>query len=268
MGDDGWHVGHRIKKRPQVPIISYGIILFTDSIGMTDVKYLLYRRRDTFEYIDFLRGCWCSEEHLPYLFSMMTPEERNRLRNHTLRELWDDLWVHHNCKIYVDGYPRAKRKYDSIAHRIKDLLDSTTSVIEHPPMGWPKGKKNNIRETPIDCAIREFTEETRIPLYRDAIWSDKPYIEKFRGGDGKLYQTYYYLAYTPVPILVGKISTPQCIRKETISEEASELHWFKYSDACLNLPPRRQIMLKRVMMDIEAEKPPRRSEHHHRPPGL
>ncbi len=250
MGDD--YDRRRFKRKPQI-ITSYGIILFTDYGGTKLPEFLLYRRRDTFEYIDFLRGGWHSEDALPHLFSMMTPEERDRLGKYSLRELWDDLWVEHECKIYKDGFIRAKRKYDTVADKIADILSRTESRLSQPPMGWPKGKKNVTREDPIDCAVREFVEETRIDLTRDNVWSDMPYIENFRGGNGRQYRTYYYVAYIPYPQMPVPIATPQCIRKSTISEEAAELHWLGFLEACSQLNYKRQVLLTKILERINNE---------------
>jgi len=242
------------KNRALDPITSYGIILYTSDTP--EPKFLLYRRRDTFEYIDFLRGGWYSEEQLPQLFSMMTVEERTRIRQYTLPELWDDLWVEHDCKIYRDGYSRAKRKYDSVRDKIPDLIDGAVSRVSQPPMGWPKGKKNNIRETPIDCALREFHEETHLLIDRSNLRSDRPYIENFRGGNGKSYRTYYYLASVPREVVPPKMLTPHCIRPDTISEEAADLHWLTFSEACANLNYRRQALLSNIVRDIRLRTPP------------
>jgi hypothetical protein len=90
------------------PITSYGIILF--SRNENGILFLLYQRRDNFEYMDFLRGLWQSESQLPSLFELMSYDERDRLRNYTFDELWNDLWVKHDSKIYREGYSMAKNK--------------------------------------------------------------------------------------------------------------------------------------------------------------
>ena len=160
----------KYKKRRQCnaiePITSYGLILFCfpenpgeSSSSEEDIEgplFLIYQRRDNFEYMDFLRGVWVSEGQLPALFSLMSHEERERIRNYTFHELWNDLWVIQDCRIYKDGVTKAEKKYDSIKNQIPYLLDTTTSCIYHPPWGFPKGKKNGYHEDPLKCAIREF----------------------------------------------------------------------------------------------------------------
>ena len=165
---------YKKKKETYNPIISYGLIVYSRetpegkllSVDCLEKKpyFLIYQRRDNFEYMDFLRGIWNSIELLPSLFSSMSIEERNRIRNYTFQELWDDLWVEHDSRIYRDGFTKAKKKYDSIKHVIPYILDNTTSKINDTPWGFPKGKKNNSNEQMMTCAVREFNEETHIQV--------------------------------------------------------------------------------------------------------
>lgn len=275
---------HKKKKDSCNPITSYGLIVYSEGRPSKDrpseslylennpseillsesrstkgvfpentekVPYfLLYQRRDNFEYMDFLRGIWYSAEVLPSLFSSMSIEERNRLRNYTFQELWDDLWVEHDSRIYRDGFIKAKKKYDSIKHIIPYILDNTTSKVNDPPWGFPKGKKNNPNEQMMTCAVREFTEETHIQVEEKDIVKPEPYIEHFQGSNDKEYSTYYYLTKIPEMINPDKINTPGRIRSQAISEEASELKWVSYPEVLSFLHPRRQEIIEQVMKDM------------------
>lgn len=231
------------------PITSYGLILYCIVEGQP--MFLLYQRRDSFEYMDFLRGVWSVENQLPSLFTLMSIEERQRIRDYTFKELWDDLWVEHTCRIYRDGYLKAKKKYDSVKNIIPQILDSTTSHIKSPPWGFPKGKKNGYHEDPIVCALREFGEETRIPTEEITIIQNIPYVENFKGSNGKAYSTHYFLAQIPSNHLPKPHDTPQCIRKTAVSEEASSVEWYTYEDACRLLNPRRQNILRSALEVID-----------------
>ena len=254
--------------RSYEPIISYGTIVFhLDSNAYLDETpkkhetpmFLIYQRRDTFEYMDFLRGAWSDERQLPLLFSGMCIGERERVRQYPHDALWDDLIIDHDCKLYKDGYPKAKRKFETIKDKIPHLLDTTMSYVVEPPWGFPKGKKSNPLEDPIDCALRETSEETRIKLFLNGepdesqsdgvfarIWNIKPFFESFKGSNGKIYNTYYYLVELAEMKVSEKIPTPHCIRKETLSDEARDLRWVTYEEACSLLNPRRQNILKRA----------------------
>ena len=233
------------KKYGIEPITSYGLILYT--VVNDKPIFLLYQRRDNFEYMDFLRGVWISEGQLPGLFSLMSPDERKRIREYTFQELWNDLWVEHSCRIFRDGFSKAKRKYDSIRDKIPNLLDTTSSHIREPPWGFPKGKKNSFKEESITCAIREFTEETRIPSDLIHVMTTSPFVENFKGSNCKSYATHYYLATINEPIHPQIIDTPHCIRKTTISEEAINVKWFTFEETNNLLNSRRQAILRSAL---------------------
>ncbi len=233
------------KKYGDEPITSYGLILYT--VVNDKPIFLLYQRRDNFEYMDFLRGVWMSEGQLPGLFSLMSPDERKRIREYTFQELWNDLWVEHSCRIFRDGFSKAKRKYDSVRDKIPNLLDTTTSHIREPPWGFPKGKKNSFKEESITCATREFTEETRIPSDLIHVSTANPFVENFKGSNGKSYATYYYLANINEPVHPLEVSTPHCIRKTTISEEAINVKWFTFEESSNLLNSRRQAILRSAL---------------------
>src|SRR5687767_9291966 len=103
------------KKKKEYPIVSYGIICFVlGSEPGVSPRYLIYQRRDNYEYIDILRGNWNNEERFRALVGALSKEERDRLMSYTFKELWDDLWIIHDSKIHADGYDRAHKKYESI----------------------------------------------------------------------------------------------------------------------------------------------------------
>lgn len=228
------------------PIRSYGIIVFTKD-NNENIRFLLYQRRDTFEYMDFMLGNWKNYSELKTMFSLMTYEERNRLRNYTFSELWDDVWVVHDFEIYRDKYVRSKKKYDSIKYNIPSLIENTNCKKIEPSWGFPKGKKIHVDETNTECALREFEEETRIDIKKLELINDKFYFENFIGTNGKHYSTSYILGYMKDPKLPNYIKTPQCIRRECISEEVSKLKWFTLDECKSKLMDCRYDMLLNII---------------------
>lgn len=233
------------------PIVSYGIILYYIDHNTNDPYFLLYQRRDTFEYMDFLRGLWVTENHVINLFKLMSDEERQRLREYTFKELWDDLWIHHNCKIYRESYLKSKRKYDLIKNKIPEIIENLEPTVSFPPWGFPKGKKNGHNEDPLKCAIREFSEETRIDSNKINIIKDAVYTENFKGSNNKNYITHYYLAESFDYELPKHYETNGCIRKKTLSDEASDIRWFSINDLKEVLNEERQNIIKNVLQIIE-----------------
>lgn len=225
------------------PITSYGIILFYIDSSQK-LWYLLAQRRDTIEYSDFIRGRYAVPD-LELYFKLMTEDERNRLRNYSFEELWDDLWINHHNKFYRDIKPKARNRFDAQKSHMAKLLNTTTSIISEPSWGFPKGKRN-YKENEIECAIREFKEESKLSIDYINLLSLPPSVEVFKGSNGKMYSTVYYIAQVNQMIPIKKIATTG-IRKETISEEISNLRWCTIEQALPLLRPWRQ----KLLMDTE-----------------
>ena len=221
------------------PITSFGLILFhKDSNG--DVKFIVQQRRDTFEYMDFIRGLWRSEFQIKSLLSRMTPSERLRIKNYSFQELWDDLFIQTNSKIYTDLHPKAKKKYSYIQNTIADLVDSTQTHVTEQPWGFPKGKKAHPDESEIECAIRETEEETRIHRSSFIVYPEIKIHEEFVGTNSKKYETFYYLAQLKYYIIPCRLKTPHCIREDTLSEEVQDIKYENYTKACILLNNKRR----------------------------
>lgn len=228
------------------PVVSYGIILFTRTT-FGEVKFLVYQRRETFEYMEFMKGGWKTVEDVEMLFRAMSSEERIRIADFTFEELWNDLWVIQNFRFFKEGFPRSQNKYLSIRDKIPEILERTTTEITEPPWGFPKGKKDKYSEPNLDCALREFREETGINTKGFIIHrGHMPYNETFRGSNGKLYSTRYYLAETKVEQLPSYYPTPWCIRKQTVSSEALSVKWMGYPDVLNVLSRTRKNMIRAI----------------------
>ncbi len=227
------------------PITSYGILLF--HVDETDqLWYLSSQRRDTIEYTDYLRGRYV-QSNLEIYFKLMTPKERKRLSKYTFDELWDDLWVNHNNGLYRDSRAKAKAKYETNTSRRLHLLENTESSVKEPGWGFPKGKRN-YQETEIECAYREFKEETKMPLDYLNLLNLAPSIEVFKGSNSKMYRTVYYISQVDHKIPIRKI-THKGIRTETVSEEVSNLLWGTIEMLILKLPAWR----KKLLVDSETK---------------
>jgi 8-oxo-dGTP pyrophosphatase MutT (NUDIX family) len=189
------------------PITSFGIIAykifynkeqeeefksaysFQDQPNYPKIKMLLIQRKDTIGYTDFVRGKYKMSVIGTY-FSEMTSEEQKTLQTETFESIWDSLWINHRSKTYRNEYENAKKKF--ISRDVNDLVKRYPSKYTFQEFGFPKGRRN-IREQDIDCATREFEEETGYDKSSYTLTGDV-IVEDFKGTDNIRYKHIYYLA--------------------------------------------------------------------------
>jgi 8-oxo-dGTP pyrophosphatase MutT (NUDIX family) len=76
------------------------------------------------------------------------------------------------------------------------LIDNSTTQWEETEWEFPKGRRN-YQEKDIDCALREFEEETGLSKNDIKIIENiLPFEEIFLGSNHKSYKHKYFLAYT------------------------------------------------------------------------
>lgn len=202
-----------------LPIVSYGIILINQN-----QEYLMIRRKDTFGYIDLLRGKYKSnndDSHLLEMINEMTITEKENIINKEIDELWHDLWSGQQ-KYEEQG---ARRKFNLLKQNgmLSKLIESSTTSWNEPEWEFPKGRKN-MHEKDIECAIREFKEETGMnDINIQIIENLQPYEESFVGSNKRTYKHKYFLAYTP---------DINCDLSNYQTTEISKVEW-KSLDACL-----------------------------------
>jgi 8-oxo-dGTP pyrophosphatase MutT (NUDIX family) len=201
------HQFHQCK----LPITSYGIILFRSSLK--GIQYLMIRRKDSFGYIDFLRGKYVPNnlEHLQIMFNEMSLLERDKIRTSDFETLWKTMWgvqeAGHVGTQYKCEEFSSQKKFDGLKTGIQmgpnnemttlnTLIESCTTKWKETEWEFPKGRRN-YQEKDVECALREFEEETGISK-RDIKITENlmPFEEIFLGSNHKSYKHKYFLAYT------------------------------------------------------------------------
>jgi 8-oxo-dGTP pyrophosphatase MutT (NUDIX family) len=197
--------GHKFHQC-KFPITSYGIIIFRHS--PKGVQYLMIRRKDTFGYIDFIRGKYVLNniEQIQNLFNEMTIDERENIKNLDFETIWKMMWGDKNMITqYKCEETISQKKFDALKNGIiindeiitlDKIITNVTTNWEEPEWEFPKGRRN-YQERDLDCAIREFEEETGILKDNLSIIENTlPFEEVFLGSNHKSYKHKYYLAYT------------------------------------------------------------------------
>ena len=178
------------------PVVSCGIVLVRGSPNLpmdpAQCSVLMVRRKDSMSFTEFLRGKYSTHpaEYLGTLLSNMTQSEQHMIRTQQFDTLWVRLWGH-GVEHHYNEYPYARQQYDQLD--ISALLDAHPTIYHEPEWGFPKGRRIRC-ETDIECATREFFEETNIPREAYAILKGVVISETFRGTNGVMYKHIYDVA--------------------------------------------------------------------------
>ena len=164
-------------------------------------KILLVQRRNTIGFIEFIRGKYSVTDYnyIVKLFNMMTFDEKRILRAYESFDMIRTVIGLKRENNYKGEYDDAKRKYMILKQHqngdlVNTLLDKSFTKWSSPEWGMPKGRRNN-KEYDIDCAVREFVEETGIKCKNINVYRNiKPIEELYTGINGVVYKHIYYIA--------------------------------------------------------------------------
>lgn len=257
--------GH-LYKTCNYPITSYGFICI--NIDNNNIKYLMVQRRHSFSYVEFIRGKYDlrHKNYILRLFAHMTVEEREKIKNNDFNYLWTNMWNFDNTNnsknkfynVQTKEYKDSIQKFNHIKNGyiiidssknilimdINYIMENTINQIDEPEYGFAKGRRN-YNETDIQCAKREFYEETGYNPNWLNIFNTKPYEEVFTGMNGKRYKNVYYFC-----ILDSKFIN---MNKFKNYSEIRKVCWFDYNQVqehiqLINIE--RKELLKRVQAKI------------------
>ena len=195
------HSFHQCK----LPITSYGVIVFRPSDY--GVQFLMIRRKDSFGYIDFIRGKYSpfNLHQLNTIIDEMSLDEKNRVLTLPFETLWTQMWGEtNNNNQYKSEETASKKKFELLKEGIsileqkitlKDIVEMSQTKWSETEWEFPKGRRNQ-KEKDLDCALREFEEETGISKIKLTIIENiLPFEEIFIGSNHKSYKHKYFLAY-------------------------------------------------------------------------
>jgi len=222
------HLFHHCK----LPITSYGIILARPS--SEGLQFLMIRRKDSFGYIDFIRGKYSpyNIDQVQNCIDEMSVQEKERLLTEPFDKLWKMLWGETFGTQYRNEEAISSKKFETIKTGIimnnemvtlSDLIHNSKSSWNETEWEFPKGRRN-YQEKDLDCALREFEEETGYSKKDVTVIENiLPFEEMFIGSNHKSYKHKYFLAY-----MNETIDNLQNYQKT----EVSKLEW-KTIEECL-----------------------------------
>lgn len=181
------------KKKTQIKI-SNGVIVARYNPCKNQFEYLLVQKGFTYAFCDFVHKKW-TLDNLLTLLNMMTTEEKRLLLEANFRKIWDHIWRGFIPKqaFYDDCERHFYRYFNGFAgrDRIRQFVDMSTSTGE---LLWepPKGHRRDSKEKPLDCALREFTEETGLNFSNIKIIPGQ-YIQENKCDGNTVYSVKYYI---------------------------------------------------------------------------
>jgi len=194
------HLFHNCKH----PITSIGLIVFR--LHNNKLQYLLIRRKHSLGFVEFMRGKYPlnNYKYLVNIFNEMSLEERNKIKTSSFEELWNYLWGEQIGIQYRGEEKTSKDKFELLKvgidnnnkyYNLEQIINDTTCEWSETEWGFPKGRRN-YQEKDLNCALREFEEETGY-LKSDVkvLQNIVPYEEIFTGSNMKSYKHKYYLGY-------------------------------------------------------------------------
>ena len=237
------HLFHQCK----MPITSLGIVAFAVIEGET--RYLMIRRKDTLGFMDFMRGKYSlyNREYLLNLLNEMTVHEKRDLLENDFDTLWKRLWCNQSGQ-YRTEEEASRDKFNALlsgvmsqgeTFTLAELVSASTTSWEEAEWGFPKGRRNH-NEKDVDCAMREFEEETGY-YAGDIIENIQPFEEIFMGSNYRSYKHKYYLMKMDA-VDEGK-------SRSFDKSEVSKIEWKSYEE-CLKSIRSYNLEKKRVIEDI------------------
>jgi ADP-ribose pyrophosphatase YjhB (NUDIX family) len=231
------------------PVLSCGIILVESPsipVASDTTRLLMIRRKDSMSFAEFMRGKYDVKdvEYISRLFKNMTVKEQYLIISEPFDTIWKSLWGDdHQSSDYKMSY----QKFYEL--NLQDLVYKNFSMYIEPEWGFPKGRR--IRgESDIDCAIREFNEESNIPREAYTLLKNIRLEETFEGLNGVRYKHIYFVGLLQKPKIIDIFQrfTPMQRR------EISAIRWMTWSECEREIRPhhnQRQSMMNDLKSIIE-----------------
>ncbi len=247
------HSFHQCK----LPITSYGIILCRPS--NKGVQFLMIRRKDSFGYIDFIRGKYSpyNIEQLQHTINEMSVNEKKQIITEPFNKLWAMMWGNTSSENQFRSEESISVKkfelitngvyINNVKYTLRDLVEKSDTAWTETEWEFPKGRRNP-QERDLDCGLREFEEETGYSQDSIAIVENiLPFEEIFIGSNHKSYKHKYFLAY--MSEYKNQEKDDMVNLQKFQKSEVSKLEW-KTFDECLKSIRPYNLEKKKIITNI------------------
>ena len=217
-----------------MPVISCGIILLRGVFeplklpcDPKELSVLMVRRKVSMCFMEFVRGKYeiSDKEYIHRLVENMTSQEQLSIVTNNFETLWSKLWGNSRDKTSAE-FEIAETKFNNVD---KSTILCDTGSFSEAEWGFPKGRRSR-GETDLQCAVREFNEETNISEDSYKVIPELIFTEVFTALNNIKYKHIYFVACLKSSKLIdtSKKMTPMQ------SREISAVSW-KTLKECVNI---------------------------------
>ena len=171
------------------PILSYGVIAFTKISNK--IYYVLINKKNTVGFCDIVKGNYDKSNivfSLEKIVEVLTKKEVEILLTKNFNDIWRYMWSKpiDNASKYI---------FEKNKSILFNILKSKKEYWNETEWEFPKGRKE-YQEKELECALREFEEETGISKQHiNIIYNINPQEEMYIGTNLNYYKHKYFIGY-------------------------------------------------------------------------
>ena len=221
------------------------------------IEYLLIRRKNSLNYVEYIRGKYDINniDYIEKTLNLISNEERDLIKTKDFDYLWKDLWGSEstNNNEYNESYEKftllkngiyIRKNEINIYFSLNKILDDCIFHFKEPEWGFPKGRRNS-KEKNIDCAKREFEEETMITNEDYNIVNISPLEETYIASNNLKYKHIYYIS----ELKNKNIDIRLDLKNINQTIEIGDIKWFHFNEA-LHIIRDYNIEKKNILLNI------------------
>ncbi len=208
--------------------------------------FLLVERKDTMGFLNIVQGAYpdlapAQNHKLQKYIAELTCEERHRLLTERHSELWKTAGSNKRNSQRVSSKFR-KLNLEQLFHKIPCVHREADYLM-------PKGRLKS-GESVLQCALREFAEETGYLETDVQVLPVPPITETFLGTDGKTYRNVFFVA----KMLEDRSVTVSLGEDPLQVKEVRNVGWFSL-DECCSLLRACHVAKKEMLRRVHSEFP-------------